>query len=235
MSPGGAPRAMILAAGRGERMRPLTDETPKPLLRVAGRALIDYHLDKLARAGFGDIVINVSWRAADIVAHVGDGARFGVRVHWSQEERALETGGGIAHARHLLGDGWFALVSADVFAEYDFDELAALGRTLDGDTRARLLLVPHRRDLCGEYRFEDDRVRMVEGPESGGETYSWASIGVFDARLFEGLPRDQPFALLPWFRRWTEERLVGGAVHAGAWENLGTEAELRQLQAARGG
>ncbi|MBI3716390.1 MAG: nucleotidyltransferase family protein [Betaproteobacteria bacterium] len=226
---------MILAAGRGERMRPLTDDTPKPLLTVAGRALIDYHLDNLARAGFLDIVINVSWRAEDIVAHVGNGSRFGVRVQWSHEQSALETGGGIAHAREWLGDGWFALVSADVFAEYDFRRLCDLGKSLDADTEARLVVVPHHSDLRGEYRFEGDRLLMVEGAGPGAETFSWASLAVFRARLFDGLPRDQPFALLPLFRQWMSERRVGAEVYAGLWENLGTERQLQDLRAALAG
>ena len=226
---------MILAAGRGERMRPLTDNVPKPLLPVAGRALIDYHLDNLARAGFVDIVINVSWRAEDIVQHVGDGSRFGVRVQWSREARALETGGGIAHAREWLGNDWFALVSADVFAEYDFRSLRALGETLDADTQARLVVVPHHSDLRGEYRFDGDRLLMVEGAGPGAGTFSWASLGVFQARLFDDLPHDEPFALLPLFRQWMGARQVGAEVYHGLWENLGTESQLQKLRASLGG
>ncbi len=227
-------KAMILAAGRGERMRPLTDTTPKPLLRVAGRALIDHHLDNLVRAGFRDVVINVSWRAEDIVSHVGDGSRFGVRVQWSHEKRALETGGGVAHARELLGEDWFALVSADVYTEYDFRQLTTLGNSLDQGTRAHLVLVPHHADLRGEYCFAGDRLKMVEADQPAGQTYTWASMGVFRTALFDGLPTDQPFALLPLFRRWTAEGRMGGEVFGGVWENLGTEAQLRALQALKG-
>jgi len=216
-------------------MRPLTDEVPKPLLPVAGRALIDYHLENLARAGFVDIVINVSWRAEDIVAHVGDGSRHGVRVQWSREPRALETGGGIAHAREWLGDDWFALVSADVFAEYDFCRLRALGESLDANTHAKLVVVPHHSDLRGEYRFDGDRLLMIEGGAAGDETFSWASLGVFRARLFDGLPHDQPFPLLPLFRRWMNDREVGAEVYSGVWENLGTERQLQDLRASLGG
>ncbi len=225
-----APRAMILAAGRGERMRPLTDSVPKPLLTVAGRTLIEHHLIKLAAAGFADVVINVSWKAEDIVAHIGDGSRFGLQVHWSHEERPLETGGGVSQARAQLGEGWFALVSADVYTDYDFRELRALGESLDQATDARLLLVPHQSALRGEYRLDGERVRMVEAADARADTYTWASLGVFRAQLFDGLPRGEAFPLLPWFRRWMGEDRVGGSVYSGRWENLGTEAQLSRLR-----
>ena len=116
-------KAMILAAGRGERLRPLTDTVPKPLVEVGGKTLIAWHLERLATAGFRDVVINVSHLADVIVRHVGDGGAFGLRVTWSREKEPLETAGGLAHARTLLGAGAFLLVNADIYAEYDFARL----------------------------------------------------------------------------------------------------------------
>lgn len=217
-----------MAAGRGVRMQPLTDTTPKPLLQVAGKALIDWHLEKLKVAGFSGIVINVSHLADQIVAHVGDGARFGLRVQYSKESSPLETGGGIATASHLLGDSWFALISADVFSDIDYRVLAARGAALRGH-EGHLELVPRRNGLIGEYRLEGNRARMISGADAPGARYTWASIGAFRVAAFTGLPKNTPFVLLPHFQRWCAEGLLTANVHHGEWENLGTVAEFTDL------
>jgi N-acetyl-alpha-D-muramate 1-phosphate uridylyltransferase len=219
---------MIMAAGRGVRMQPLTDTTPKPLLQVAGKALIDWHLEKLKVAGFSDVVINVSHLAEQIVAHVGDGARFGLRVHYSVEAAPLETGGGIATASPLLGDGWFALISADVFSDIDYRVLAARGAALRGH-EGHLELVPRRNGLIGEYRLEGNRARMVGDANEQGARFTWASIGAFRVAAFADLPKNTPFVLLPHYKRWCAEGLLTAHVHQGQWENLGTVAEFNDL------
>jgi N-acetyl-alpha-D-muramate 1-phosphate uridylyltransferase len=221
-------KAMIMAAGRGVRMQPLTDTTPKPLLQVAGKALIDWHLEKLKMAGFSEVVINVSHLAGQIVAHVGDGARFGVRVDYSEESTPLETGGGIATAVPLLGDSWFALISADVFSDIDYAALAARGHALRG-REGHLELVPRRAGLIGEYRLEGNRARMIGADEVAGERYTWASIGVFRVAAFADMPKQTAFVLLPHFRRWCADNLLTANVHRGQWENLGTVAQFTDL------
>jgi MurNAc alpha-1-phosphate uridylyltransferase len=225
-------KAMIMAAGRGVRMRPLTDTVPKPLLKVGGKALIDWHLEKLAHAGFTEVVINVSYLAEKIVAHVGHGEqcsnRYGVRIAWSHEPVALETGGGIATARPLLGDSWFALISADVFSDIDYRLLVERGRALQGQ-QSHLQLVPRRPGLIGEYRLDGGMLQFADPNDETASRYTWASLGVFRVAAFDGMPRNEPFVLLPHFRRWSEQGLMTGAVHEGVWENLGTVQEFENL------
>lgn len=222
-------RAIILAAGRGARMRPLTDTTPKPLLKVAGKCLIDYHLEKLSLAGFREVVINVSWLAEQIVTHVGDGSRFGVHVHWSHEPLALETGGGIATALGHLGEGPFALVSADVFADFDFAEFARLASVLNENIGGKLLLVPRQKSLIGEYRLDGSKLSRATDNDPIELTYTWASLGVFRAEMFAAMPKNAPFTLMPHFIEWMAAGRMQGEVYRGIWDNLGTPEQLRQL------
>jgi N-acetyl-alpha-D-muramate 1-phosphate uridylyltransferase len=222
-------RAMILAAGRGERMRPLTDATPKPLLKVAGKCLIDYHLEKFARAGIRDVVINVSWLAEQIIAHVADGARFGVRVHWSYEAVPLETGGGVATAIELLGNGPFVVICADVYTEFDYAKLHAMAASLDGHIGANLLLVPRQTSLVGEYQLDGQRLYPAASGSAIEATYTWASLGVFRTELFNALPQKQPFRLMPHFIEWMAASLMTGELYRGLWENLGDAQQLDEL------
>jgi N-acetyl-alpha-D-muramate 1-phosphate uridylyltransferase len=222
-------RAIILAAGRGARMRPLTDATPKPLLKVAGKCLIDYHLEKLARAGFRNVVINVSWLAEQIVAHVGDGAQFGLHIHWSYEPVALETGGGIATALDHLGTGAFALVSADVFTDFDFAEFARLASGLDDKIGGKLLLVPRQTTMIGEYLLHNDQLARAGKDDPIDSTYTWASLGVFHTSMFAAMPKYQPFTLMPHYIEWMAVGKMQGEVYRGIWDNLGTPEQLRAL------
>lgn len=223
-------KAMILAAGRGARMRPLSDATPKPLLAVNGKPLIDWHLEKLAAAGFRDIVINVCYLADAIITHVGDGARYGVNIRYSREATRLETGGGIATAREWLGDDWFALVSADIYSTFDYRQLVPLGQRLRAaHTEIGLVLVPHHQGLIGEYVLTADRVVFAQKDHVATPHYTWASIGVFRAALFATMPQQVPFTLLPHFQSWAAQGLIAGEVFAGLWDNLGTPAEYAAL------
>ena len=176
-------KAMILAAGLGARMRPLTDNLPKPLLPVENRPLIDWHLQRLVAAGVEDIVINVSYRAEQILAHVGDGSRYGAHIEFSQEgEPALETGGGIANALPLLGDKPFIVINADVWTDYPLARLIA--DTLSEDDLAHLVLVPNpAHHPRGDFILDGDGRVQAEGY---GSRQTFAGISVMSPDLFSG-------------------------------------------------
>lgn len=212
---------MILAAGRGERMRPLTDHTPKPLLPVAGRALIDYHLAALARAGLREVVINHAHLGEQIEAALGQGRRHGLRISYSPEpEGALETGGGILRALSKLGPGPFAVINGDIWTDYDY---ARLPQTLDG--LAHLVLVdnpPQHPD--GDFHLHPDgRVR-----EADGERLTFSGIGVYHPELFAGCEPGR-FPLAPLLRRAISAGRVTGEHYRGDWFDIGTPQRLRDL------
>ena len=222
-------KAMILAAGRGERLRPLTERTPKPLVEAGGKALIDWHLGRLAAAGCREAVINVSHLAEQVLAHVGDGARYGMRVAWSREVEPLETAGGIAKARELLGESPFLLVNSDIYCEYDF---AAL-RTLDlGAKVAHLVLVanpPHHAE--GDFTLDAGMVGNGAAPR-----YTYAGIAVMSPRIVSGVRAGDKAPLGPLLRLAAGERKLSGELFRGLWTDVGTAerlAELRTLLASR--
>ncbi|MDZ7787592.1 MAG: nucleotidyltransferase family protein [Halofilum sp. (in: g-proteobacteria)] len=212
--------AMILAAGRGERMRPLTDDRPKPLLDVGGRPLIDWHLGALARAGFARVVINTAWQGRKLRAYVGDGGAWGLDVRYSDEgDRALETAGGIAHALPLLGPQPFAVINGDIYTDYPFEDL-----TLPTGRLAHLVLVdnpPQHPD--GDFALDGARVTTDTGAR-----LTFAGIGVYRPALFSGLP-PQPLRLAPILRRAIAAGLVSGEHYRGAWHDIGTPERLREL------
>jgi MurNAc alpha-1-phosphate uridylyltransferase len=217
-------KAMVLAAGRGERMRPLTDKLPKPLLPVAGRPLIAYHLDALARAGIRDVVINLSWLGDRIRSSLGDGARFGVRIAYSDEgAQALESGGGILNALPLLGPGAFLLVNGDTWTDFDFRKLT-LDPEVDGAALARIVLVenpahhPH-----GDFGLEGDRV-----VEHATVRLTYSGIGIYRPELFAG---SQPgkFALRPVLERAIAAGKLLGERYRGEWWDVGTADRLHNL------
>lgn len=219
-------RAMIFAAGRGERMRPLTDETPKPLLRAGGRMLIERHLDKLAAAGVREVVVNTSHLAEQFAAALGDGARWGLRILYSHEgPTPFETGGGIKHALPLLGSEPFIGVSADIVSDYDY---ARLPREPDG--LAHLVMVPnpdfHPR---GDFHLADGRLTE----EGAGERLTFGNIGVYRPELVarEAATR---FKLLPMYLRAMREGRLAGERYDGYWRNIGTPAQLHELDASLG-
>ncbi|MBO2928241.1 N-acetylmuramate alpha-1-phosphate uridylyltransferase MurU [Metapseudomonas otitidis] len=215
-------KAMILAAGKGERMRPLTLHTPKPLVRAAGVPLIEYHLKALAAAGFVDVVINHAWLGQQIEDHLGDGARFGLRIRYSPEGEPLETGGGIHRALPLLGDEPFLVVNGDIWTDYDFARLRA---PLDG--LAHLVLVDNPAHHPGG-DFQLHQGRVSDGvPGELGLTYS--GIAVLDPRLFEGC---QPgaFKLAPLLRDAMGHAQVSGEHHPGHWVDVGTLERLAEVE-----
>ncbi len=216
-------KAMLLAAGRGERMRPLTDELPKPLLQVGGRALIAWHLLALARAGIGEVVINVSWLGGRLREALGDGGRFGVSITWSDEGPvALETGGGIFRALPLLAPDPFLVVNADIWTDIDFGRLQ-----LEPDAQAHLVLVPNpAHHPGGDFALEGNR---VINREAGRLTYS--GVGVYSHDFFAGCSAGR-FPLLPLLNRAIAAGGVRAEVHAGQWCDVGTPERLASLSAA---
>jgi len=219
-------RAMILAAGRGERMRPLTDHTPKPLLPVAGKPMIQYHIEALAAAGVRDIVINLAWLGAQLRDALGDGAQFGVRIEYSDEgDGALETGGGVFKALPLLGAQPFIVVSGDVWTEYPLGEWAderSVKKLSSGDV-AHFVLVPNP-DFHARGDFGLANGRLVDG----GERYTYANIGVFRPEFFAGCQAGR-FPLAPLMFEWIRKGQVSGELYRGAWHNVGTPQQLAQI------
>jgi MurNAc alpha-1-phosphate uridylyltransferase len=213
---------MLLAAGRGERMRPLTDSLPKPLVPVGGRPLIVWHLLALARAGIREVVINLSWLPAQLRDALGDGSQFGVSIAWSDEGPVpLETGGGIFHALRFLGTDPFLVVNADIWTDIDFGRLA-----LEPDAHAHLVLIPnpphHPR---GDFGLEGDR---VVNRETGRLTYT--GVGVYSREFFAGCTAGR-FPLLPLLNRAIAAGRARGEVHRGQWCDVGTAERLASLSA----
>jgi len=222
-------KAMVLAAGRGERLRPLTERLPKPMVEAGGRPLIDWHLQRLAAAGLRDAVINVSHLAEQIVAHVGDGARYGMRVAWSRETEPLETAGGIANARALLGEAPFLLVNSDIYCEVDFSPLKSL--PLSGNL-AHIVLVPnppHHPE--GDFTLESGMVGNGAAPR-----YTYAGVAVMSPSIVAGVRAGEKAPLGPLLRKAAGDGKLSGELFRGLWTDVGTAerlAELRTLLAAR--
>ena len=214
---------MILAAGRGERLRPLTDAKPKPLLQVRGKPLIAYHLEALARTGVQEVVINLAWLGADIRAAVGDGAHWGLKVHYSDEgSRALETGGGIFRALSLLGPDPFLVVNGDVFTDFEFGRLA-----IPPDALAHLVLVPNPpQHPRGDFALQEGRVL-----DAGEPRYTYSGIGIYRVELFAACSPGR-FALLPLLLRAITAGRLHGELYGGQWSDVGTVDRLAALQPA---
>jgi len=213
---------MLLAAGRGERMRPLTDSLPKPLVQVGGRALIAWHLLALARAGIHEVVINLSWLGAQLRAALGDGRSFGVSIRWSDEGPVpLETGGGIFHALPLLGPDPFLVVNADIWTDIDFGRLE-----LEPDAYAHLVLLPNpAHHPRGDFGLEGDRVVNRDS-----ERLTYSGVGVYSHGFFAGCTAGR-FPLLPLLNRAIAAGRVRGQVHQGQWCDVGTAERLASLSA----
>ena len=215
-------KAMILAAGRGERMRPLTDTTPKPLLEVRGKALIVRLVESLVHAGIREMVINHAHLGESIEAALGDGRRFGAAIRYSREAEALGTAGGIAQALPLLGEEPFIVVNGDIFCDFDFSALAA--RTL-GKHLAHLVLVanpPHHPE--GDFALDGTHVLDERKPE-----WTFSGIGLYRPELFEGVRPASKGQLAPLLRAAMARKQVSGEVHRGMWHDVGTLERLAAL------
>ena len=217
-------KAMILAAGRGERMRPLTDTTPKPLLPAGGKPLIVWHLERLAAAGFRDIVINHAHLGEKIEAALGDGQRFGLSIRYSPEPPgALETAGGIAKALPLLGDAPFLVVNGDVWCDWDFRRALTLT-----DRLAHLVFVdnpPHHPG--GDFFLDGERVRTAA--DARGPTLTYAGSGVFSPAFFAGVPEGAVMKLRPLLDAAIARGTLTGEHHGGHWVDVGTPERLAEL------
>lgn len=220
-------RAMILAAGVGERMRPLTEHTPKPLLQVAGIPLIEHHLRRLALAGIGEVVINVSHLGKQIMDYCGDGSAWGVSISYSQEDAPLETAGGIIAALPLLDDAPFLVVNGDIWIDYPFARLAAY--TLRTNENAHLVLVGNPpQHPAGDFQLDDNDWVRVLPPAAVGWTY--AGVGIYRPAFFAGYPAGK-MPLRPLLDAAIGQGQVGGQRYRGQWQDVGTPERLRELDA----
>jgi MurNAc alpha-1-phosphate uridylyltransferase len=223
-------KAMILAAGRGERLRPLTDSTPKPMLQVAGKSLLEHHLVRLAAAGITDIVINTSWLAEQIEDYFSDcEKRLGVSISWSREVTALETGGGIAKALPLLGVDPFMLINGDVWTDYPLAELQS--KKLSDDLDAWLLLVGNpAHHPRGDFALQAGRVNYAEDHAA-----TFSGISLIRPALFANYPElGSAFPLRDVLRPAIVAGRVGGEIYTGSWCDVGTLERYEQLQASLG-
>lgn len=230
-------KAMIFAAGRGERMRPLTDSCPKPLLKVRGRPLITYHVVNLVRAGITDIVINHSHLGHMIEAELGDGSRYGARIAYSHEPVPLETAGGIANALPLLGDAPFLAVSGDIYAPYfDFSQVTDVlhdadmfGKPYAKEQRdvAWLYLTPNPwHNPAGDFGLD-----MYTLTNEGEPKWNFANIGVYRPEMFDAIQPGEKARLGPLMREFIAQGRIGGEIYKGEWVNVGTIEQLEQLNA----
>lgn len=214
-------KAMILAAGRGERMRPLTDTTPKPLLQAGKHRLIEYHLFNLANAGFKDIVINVAWLGQQIMDYLGDGSNYNLNIQYSNEgDEALETGGGIFKALPLLGDEPFLVINGDIWTDYPYEKLY----DLKFDGLAHLVLVnnpDHNPD--GDFYLSENKLMSI-----GKEKLTFSGIGVYKKDFFEN-QNSGKFPLAPIIRKYLKENLINGELYTGQWDDIGTNTRLDML------
>lgn len=215
-------KAMILAAGKGDRLRPLTDTLPKPLVEVRGKPLIAWHLEKLAAAGVRDVVINISHLADQIVEALGDGRVWGLSIGWSRETTPLETAGGIAAARAQLGEAPFLLVNADVHCNMDFDVLLRLNL---GGALGHIVLVPNPPFRPqGDFSFANARVGNGESPR-----YTYSGLGVLDPRIVDGVVPGTRAPLAPLLRSAADAGKLGGELFTGSWNDIGTPERLAEL------
>ena len=216
-------KAMILAAGRGERLQPLTDAMPKALVPAGGKPLIAWSLERLARAGCREAVVNVSHRGEEIVERIGDGRRYGLRIAYSREAQPLETAGGIVQALALLGDAPFLLVNADVYCECDFSRLKSISLKAN---LAHLVLVPnpaHRRD--GDFTLESGIVGNGAAPR-----YTYAGVALMSPVLLAGVAPGTRAPLAPLLRAAADRRLLSGELFDGLWQDVGTLERLAELE-----
>lgn len=230
-------KAMILAAGRGERMRPLTDTTPKPLLQINGKAIIEYHLEGLSRAGIHEVVINHAWLGDQIVESLGDGSQFDLQITYSKEiESGLETGGGIFNALPLLGDDYFIIVNGDIWTDYAFDSFEKARETFSGNQAHLIVIDNPPQHPQGDFILDDGR--LYSGLNEGlTNEYSvsgqpmkltYSGMGVYHPSLFETC-KPGVFPLAPLLRDAMDKGKVSGEYYQGIWNDVGTVERLAEL------
>ena len=221
-------KAMILAAGRGERMRPLSDAMPKPLLEVGGKPLIVWQIGRLVAAGFTELVINVAHRGEMIAEKLGDGSRLGCTIRYSREPEPLEVAGGIATALSLLGEGVALIVSGDVYTEYDYAALrdhAAAMIAAPAPPHLHMVMVPNPAyHAAGDFGLVDGRLVL-----DGAARWTYGNIALYRTTLFAELPRREKLQILPLYRDWIGRGWATGELYTGAWANVGTTDDLIAL------
>jgi len=214
-------KAMILAAGRGERLRPLTDEIPKPLIRVGGKSLIEYHIENLAQAGIKEIIINTAWLAEKIHQQLGDGSGYGVIIKYSDEGDALETAGGIINALPMLGDEAFIVVNGDIWCDFNFSTLPKPNKNI----QSHLVLVKNpEHHQKGDFALQEGLIK-----NTGEPMYTFSGIGVYSAVFFEK-QKSGISPLAPLIRKKCEDDLVSGQLYEGRWTDIGTIERLQDLE-----
>jgi MurNAc alpha-1-phosphate uridylyltransferase len=215
---------MLLAAGRGERMRPLTDHTPKPLLQAGGKSLIVWHIENLAKAGIRDLVINHAYLGHQIEAALGNGSRFDVHIRYSVENPVLETAGGIANALPLLGDAPFAVINSDIYCDYDFAQLPdhASALTASEDT-AHLVLVDN------PVHHPNGDFGLINGKVTNTPAFTFSGIGIYRPGLFADIPRGAVSPLAPLLRAQIALGKIRGEHYGGRWLDVGTPQRLEIL------
>lgn len=221
-------KAMILAAGLGQRMRPLTDHLPKPLLPVAGKPLLQYHLENLQQAGVREVIINLAWLGEKIRQFAGDGSRWGVEIIYSPEPEPLETGGALLHAMPLLGEAPVLLINGDVFCNPDFSSLARRGLAPEAD--GHLVMVPNP-DFhpAGDF-YLPRREGLIAVAGEAVDRYTFAGISILRPSLIATYPERRPrFPLVEVFRRAIVEQKLTAGVYDGLWSDVGTPGRLAAL------
>ena len=214
-------KAMILAAGRGERLRPLTDSTPKPLLKVGDKSLIEYHLYKLADAGIKEVIINTAWLGEQIQQTLGDGKKYGLSIQYSDEGgQALETAGGIIKALPLLGDEAFLIINGDIFTHYDFKQLINL--KLNAEAHLVMVENPDHNEK-GDFALNNGWLENI-----GNTRYTYSGIGIYSKQFFAGYPEGVT-ALAPILKEKMAQQKVSGELYKNAWTDVGTKERLQQL------
>lgn len=220
-------KAMILAAGRGERMRPLTDHTPKPLLQVGGKPLIVWHIERLVDAGITEVVINHAYLGDQIERALGDGSQWGVSIQYSREQEALETAGGVAAAIPLLGDAPFLLISADIYAQCNYSHLLDKVKLLESQDWAYLWMVDnppwHAR---GDFALHGQYIDLQGEPRM-----TYANLGIYRPEFFATIEPGTKMPMLPLFQSAISQNKVKGGRYVGLWENVGNPQQLAALDA----
>ena len=215
-------RALILAAGKGERMRPLTLFKPKPLLEVCGIPLIEYHIINLKKAGFKQIVVNVSWLAQQIMQRLGNGSQFGVEIRYSYEgEKPLETGGGMLKALPLLNNEAFLVVNGDIFTDFDFSEIS-----IKDDKLAHLVLVKNpEHNPNGDFALDEEKLLTNNNKQ---QKFTYSGIGIYHPKLFKDVQAGK-FSVIPLVKQAIAKNLVSGQIHQHQWDDIGTIERLTAI------
>ena len=223
-------KAMILAAGLGNRMRPLTDHTPKPLLCAGGKPLIEYHLENLQRAGIREVIINLAYLGEKIRAHLGDGKQFGLEIKFSAEPEPLETGGAILHALDLLGDEPFLLVNGDVWCDLDIAQF--IQQPMTENQLGHLLLVPNPEfHPHGDFALTSNGLLLEDPEKKHPQRFTFGGISLLKPELIAQYPdKRQKFPLVEVLRRAIRNGQLTGQAHQGRWSDVGTPARLQALE-----